>query len=347
MSDMNAHNPPVSVVIPAYNAEDMIGLCLEGLAAQSHPQSEFETIVVDDGSTDGTAEVVGRYDVRLIRQENRGPAAARNRGASEARGEILLFTDADCVPDAGWVEAQTRVFDDTSVTACKGVYRTEQRSLTARFAQVEFEERYELLGRAGKTDMVDTYCAGFRTEVFREFGGFDESFPVANNEDTDLAYRLSAQGHRLIFNPAAVVRHLAHPDCPLGYWGLKFKRGYWRMAVYRRFPGKMLSETYTPSGLKLQVIATGLAAMAAVASPFFPKVGVPVLIAAVAAVALAGLRLFRTAFRHDRAVCLLLPFFIVLRASALALGSAAGLVFPGGRERRQAPARQHADAGSS
>lgn len=77
-----------SVVVPAYNAESTIGSCLEALLNQSLPREQYEIIVVDDGSTDGTAGVVRKYPVRLIQQENLGPAAARNVGAQEATGTI-------------------------------------------------------------------------------------------------------------------------------------------------------------------------------------------------------------------------------------------------------------------
>ena len=93
---------------------------------QSVPASEYEIVFVDDGSSDETAAIVSRYPaVRLLKLGvNRGPAAARNAGLREARGDIILFTDADCAPAADWVEAMRRPFRDPEVAGCKGVYRT-------------------------------------------------------------------------------------------------------------------------------------------------------------------------------------------------------------------------------
>jgi hypothetical protein len=79
----------------------------------------------------------------------------------------------------------------------------------------------------------------FKKEIFQSLGGFDTRFPVANNEDTELSYRMAAQGHRMVFNPRAVVCHLNHPDSILRYLRLKFSRGFWRMMVYRMFPDKI------------------------------------------------------------------------------------------------------------
>ena len=98
-----------SVIVPAYNAAGTLPACLHALLHQTIARDEYEVIVVDDGSTDGTGETVPQSEVVLIRQTHRGPAAARNGGIRVARGELLLFTDADCVPTPNWIEAMTVV----------------------------------------------------------------------------------------------------------------------------------------------------------------------------------------------------------------------------------------------
>lgn len=323
--------PNYSVVVPAYNAGATVRLCLEALLRQSVGTPAYEVLVVDDGSTDDTAEVLKDFPVTVIRQPNRGPAAARNHGARRARGEIILFTDADCVPREDWVAQMAKPFADAGVCAVKGAYRTSQSALVARFAQVEFEERFELLKRADAIDMVDTYSASYRKHLFERMGGFDESFPVANNEDTDLSYKFSAAGLRMVFNPDAVVFHLRHPDTLPRYLRQKFWRGYWRMVVYRRFPGKMVKDSYTPQALKFQVLALAGAGLLAPAGLLFPP--------ALGAAALSLLLFFastvpfaRFAARRDAAVAALSPFLLALRAGAIGLGVLRYAVF----ERRRA-----------
>jgi glycosyltransferase involved in cell wall biosynthesis len=153
------HRPQVSVVVPAYNAADTLSLCLSALARQDFPAEDYEVVVVDDGSTDATADVARRSGVRVFSQPNAGPAAARNHGAQEARGEFLLFTDADCAPVPGWVRALTAPFADPQVAGAKGAYLTQQRSIVPRFTQVEYEDRYDRMTAVESIDFVDTYSA--------------------------------------------------------------------------------------------------------------------------------------------------------------------------------------------
>jgi glycosyltransferase involved in cell wall biosynthesis len=315
--------PDFTVVIPAYNAASTIDRCLNALMHQTVERERYEVIVVDDGSTDDTAERASRWGARVIRQANAGPAAARNRGATEAQGTLLLFTDADCEPTAQWLAEMTRVFDSPEVMAAKGSYKTKQRSLAARFAQLEFEERYDQLEQHASIDMIDTYSAAYRTETFHKLGGFDPVFPMANGEDLDLSYRLAATGARMVFARRAVVYH-QHPDSLRRYIRVKYTRGYWRMLVYTRYTGKILKDTYTPQTLKLQSALIGLVAL-----------GVPVGLASVlwSQILILGglLGVFATAvpfalryYRLDPIAAALSPGFLFARATAIGLGAFVG-----------------------
>lgn len=240
-----------SVVIPAYNAEGVIGSCLEALRSQRIRPGEI--IVVDDGSTDGTSAVANKFKgVRTLRQKNKGPAAARNLGASKASGDIILFTDADCVPDKKWVERMLEPFKDKNVAGVQGAYRTRQKSLVARFSQAEIEDRYKRMKRGDSIDFIGTYAAGYRRSIFKSFGGFDESFPKASGEDPELSFRVAEKGHKLIFNPSAIVYHI-HPDSLGKYLRQKYWRAYWRVLLYKKHPGKAVKESYTPQTLKAQI----------------------------------------------------------------------------------------------
>jgi cellulose synthase/poly-beta-1,6-N-acetylglucosamine synthase-like glycosyltransferase len=317
----------VTVVIPAYNATKTIGDGLQAFARQSFQAAEVEIIIVDDGSTDGTPEYVERYAatwgdeqprLRVIRQAHQGPAAARNLGAQAAQGEFLLFTDADCVPHVDWIKEMVAPFDSPDIAAVKGAYKTKQKSLVARFAQAEFEARYRQLAAAKYVDVVFSYSAGFRLEVFRTIGGFDTSFPVADNEDTDLSYRVATAGYRIKFNPAAIVYH-QHPATLKQYLRKKQSRAYWRVMVYKRYPGKALRDSYTPQTLKLQIgsVVLGLAAMGLM--PFVPMASY---VAALAGglFAVTALPFIWQLPREDPGLRVAAPFLLVCRAVVMASG---------------------------
>jgi glycosyltransferase involved in cell wall biosynthesis len=307
-----------SVIIAAYNAINTIELCLNALTQQSIDKKEYEIIVVDDGSTDRTSDIVKQFPFKYFWQENQGPAAARNKGAQEARGEIILFTDADCIPQYNWTEEMVRPFDDSNVMAVKGAYKTHQKALTARFAQVEFEERFEMLKKVVSIDMVDTYSAGYRRSIFLSLGGFDPSFPVANNED--LSYKMSQASYKMVFNPNAVVYHLNHPDSIKRYVRLKFWRGYWRMVVYKKYPNKMLKDSYTPQTLKLQIMFLFLSLICLPLMGWQPHLMFYPLTLSVAGFVLSALPLTVWALRKDLFVGIFSPLMIFVRAASLGLG---------------------------
>ncbi len=311
-----------SVIVPAYNSEKTLDRCLESLMHQSMDRSRYEVILVDDGSTDQTSSIAKAHDIKYHYQANTGPAGARNNGASLASGAIILFTDSDCEPDHFWLESMTRPFLDPEVSGVKGAYKTLQKEITARFAQAEFKDRFELLKKSDSIDMVDTYSAAFRKSVFIEAGGFDLSFPVANNEDTDLSYRLASSGHRLVFNPDAIVYH-THPDTLKKYLKLKYSRGYWRIIVYARFPEKAIKDSYTPQVIKIQsLLMAGFFAL----TPFyfFSNPLQPLALLIPGAVMGSALPFAITVFKADRVVGILSPVFCLLRAAVFALGSLHG-----------------------
>lgn len=323
-SDGSPRDTRFSVIIPAYNAETTLSSCLAALADQSISEGDYEVIVVDDGSTDGTSKIAEGSNVKYIFQTNQGPATARNRGAREAEGDLILFTDADCVPDRNWIREMASPFSDPDVVAVKGAYRTRQAELAAKFAQAEFEDRYDLLQKSPSIDMIDTYSAAFRKDVFLNMGGFDQSFPVANNEDTDFSYRLAGAGYKLVFNPRAFVYH-THPATFIGYLKIKFWRGYWRMVVYRRYPNKALKDTYTPAVIKVQTLLMALSLPFIPLSGFVPNLIYVALLAWVIIFISSFPFSFKT-FKKNRIVGFISPAVVLVRSLVFATASLSGMV---------------------
>ena len=299
-----------------------------------------EIIVVNDGSRDNTAKTVESYSgVRLINQANAGPATARNRGANEARGTIILFTDDDCVPTSDWLEAMLKPFEDADVVGAKGVYRTNQKSLVARFVQIDYEDRYRLMAAHESIDFVDTYSAAFRRDRFLEMAGYDTSFPLACAEDIELSYRMAARGWKMKFVPNAVVYH-THPDTLLKYLKKKYKFAFWRVLAVRKNPGKAMKDTHTPQLMKLQLLFAP-ALFVGIAIDLLVRPRVPMSGIVLALFLVSTLPYALRTIRKDPIVGLLSPVLLAARACAQVLGVAVGLIY-GHRKLAQVSTRSQA-----
>jgi len=336
-----AATPEVSVIVPAYQAGKTIDRCLQSLARQTVAPETYEVLVVDDGSTDDThARVAAHSGVQLLTQDHAGPATARNLGVQHARGAIVLFTDADCEPAQDWLECMTASFGDLEVAGAKGAYLTRQRELVARFVQIEYEDKYDLMRRRmaeqNGIDFVDTYAAGYRRDILVASGGFETRFPCASVEDQELSFRLAQQGHKLVFVPAARVYHWGHARNVRDYWRKKFSIGYWKVLVHRRYPEKMWQDSHTPQVLKAQILLAGIGALCLLGSVLWSPL--------LWGLALSGC-LFLTstlpfvykAWAKDPLVGITSPGLLFVRALALGTGFAAGLAAnrrPGGSSGR-------------
>lgn len=200
--------PAISVVVPTYNRSASLHRLLEALSECEVPDGGFEVIVVDDGSSDDTAAVAGRAGVRVryVRQDNAGPAAARNRGWRQARGPIVAFTDDDTLPDRRWlVELVDEMTARPELSALGGNVLPMRRSFLADFVQLD-----RLVGHGADERGVRfliTANAAYRRDALRDVDGFDEGFPMAAGEDTDLSFRMRKHGGALGVTEGATVLH--------------------------------------------------------------------------------------------------------------------------------------------
>lgn len=318
-------NESFSIVIPTFNGASRIGRCLDALVRQIASRTA-EILVVNDGSTDNTAEIVGSYpQVRLITQANAGPAAARNRGAQEARGKIILFTDDDCVPMPNWVEEMIRPFRDPEVIGVRGIYRTHQKQLAARFVQIDYEDRYRIMAREPFIDFIDTYSAAFRRDRFLEMNGYDTSFPVACAEDVELSYRMSTRGWKMKFAPEAIVYH-THPDTLSRFLQKKYKFAFWRVLAVRKNPSKAVKDSHTPQLMKFQLLFAP-ALLCALVIDFLARPALPLSLIVVAGFLLSTLPFAFRAMRKDFVLGLCSPALLAARSCAQFLGVTTGLIY--------------------
>lgn len=342
MSNFSAANSSIraSVIVPAYNAEKTLGECLAALEKQSVPRDRYEVIVVDDGSRDNTAAVARSFGVRVLQQSNQGPAAARNVGAKIAQGEILLFTDSDCIPTYHWLERMLSPFADPSIVAAKGSYQTMQREWVARLVQAEYEEKYQRMARERYIDFVDTYSAAYRRDAFIAAGGFDTAFPVPSAEDQEFSFRLASLGHKMVFVPEAVVLH-RHPSLWFRYLERKYRFGYWRVLVHWKHPKKALRDSHTLQVQKVQMALAGLVLLGAITSAV-ARDGVLVAGFSTGAFLVSSLAFIKRAADKGPLLGVLAVPFLFLRAYGLLVGVAAGaLTLPFRMNARRIKTQRH------
>ena len=240
--------PFVSVIVPARNEEQAVSACIESLLRQDYPKDRYELIMVDNDSTDGTAARIKAYPVTYVfERAGHSAAAARNRGLQEASGEILAFTDADCVAAPSWLRHGVAGFADAQIGSVAGDIHGYPPETTA---QRYVEERRALSQAWAMTEAFRPYAqtasAFYRTSVLDRIGTFDPVLKVG--EDADLAWRMQERlGLQVAFRPESVVFH-KHPETIRELLRQRRGYGYSSVVLYLRYQERMerwtLKHTY-------------------------------------------------------------------------------------------------------
>lgn len=165
--------------------------------------SDFEIIIVDDGSKDGTEKMMKRFKskptLRFLHQKNEGPAVARNRGIGAARGRIIAFTDDDCQPSPDWVESIVR-----SMHGADGIEGKTTSPWSGKLTP------FTRLNRNERGGHFSTCNIAYKRDVLEDIGGFYEEFDKPYREDSDLAFSVIEKGYKIKFDKHVVVEHPAY-----------------------------------------------------------------------------------------------------------------------------------------
>jgi cellulose synthase/poly-beta-1,6-N-acetylglucosamine synthase-like glycosyltransferase len=238
---MSTFTPTVSVVIGVYNGADMIGDCLESLLNQNYPRDAYDIIVVENGSTDNTAEVVTRYPVRFFQNEVRGLAPARNLGLAKSEADIVLTTDADCIAHPDCLAELVKPYADPQVGGVGGAilsYDGGNRSVVEMFS----DECTPLVNfSSGENEFLPRLCgahASYRRQLLNEVGGFNPN--MLTGEDVDISWRIQLEtGVKLVYAPKSIIYH-HHLSSQAGLARLYRHYGFGEIlldTMYGKYPG--------------------------------------------------------------------------------------------------------------
>ncbi len=227
-----ASAPFFSIVIPTYNRPERLGDCLRSLTQLEYPRDRFEVVVVDDGSSTPLDTVIeplrSQLNITLLRQANAGPAAARNAGAQQAQGELLAFTDDDCMPARNWLSGFAHHLAQVPDAMVGGrSLNALPENLYSTASQALIDYLYSYYSDPQKEMFFASNNIALSRSLYSSVGGFDTAFPLAAAEDRELCDRWQQQGYSMCYAPEVTLRHAHHLSLK-SFWRQHF--GYGRGA---------------------------------------------------------------------------------------------------------------------
>jgi glycosyltransferase involved in cell wall biosynthesis len=243
------YQPFVSVVIPVFNGERTIRVCLESIIAQDYSRGNYEILIVDNNSNDSTCSIVQEYPVQLIHERNTQTSyAARNKGISAAKGDIVVFTDADCKASSNWLTQIVSPFSDLRVVGVGGkVLDSEPQNDVELFLfNLQMFSHYQK--ENSFLPVIMTNNAAYRRDLLLKMGCFKANLFTA--ADIDLSWRLQLETNgKVVFNEQAVIYHMQRNS--ISGMAKQFRRHgfgevfldamYRNYSGYKRTPKKQLS----------------------------------------------------------------------------------------------------------
>lgn len=246
----------VSIVIPTLNSP-IIHQIIESLKTLKNVSALYEVIIV------------GRDDLGLIpidrsfyfdhTERPYTPAEARNRGAHQASGDILVFLDSDCVIHPDWLDKLTRHFTVTNLAGVGGGVRFKMDNYWNRADNFTLFHEFLDTQPAGFRKQLPSLNFAIRKDIFFQFGGFDERFPLPAGEDFDLTYRITQAGYTLFFDPEAWVMHIPARNSVRALWQHSYKMGLYSSKIDPRYQNGYGLPSWLRNRLALRGLSPALA----------------------------------------------------------------------------------------
>ena len=267
--------PFVSVVIPARNAEDIIDNCLKSLREVDYPKDRMEVIIADGLSTDRTGEIAESYRAKVIANPGLRVVSGRNIGFEAAQGELIAFSDADCVMDRYWLKNSIKYFEDERVAGIGGPNLIPQsESAFGKAAGLLFDYA-SAFGGGAPTRVYDKVIesrahgsnAIYRANVLRRVMPIDED--MFEGEDVVMNQRITRLGHKLLYVPDVIVHHYRRAT-PRKWWSQMYRYGLGKILMKRKISGT-ITPIQVALGLTIPILIIISIALA-ILNPWFPLI---------------------------------------------------------------------------
>ncbi len=302
----------VSVIVPAYNATKTIDLCLKSILKQNF--SDYEVIVVDDGSTDDTREKVKKYPVRLVSKPHGGTPAARNAGFKVSKGDILVFVDSDCVAKKDLIAKLIEPLKDPKIGVTQAWWEVANKGKL--IAALVFKTYEYFTRNLEYPDFLWFYCFAIRRELLQKLGMFDVAW--IRIEDVAFAYKVIKEGYKIYLMKEVRIGHFFR-ETLLAHVKVHIRNAREKFLLVNKSKKFRDQRANVPEYMKLGVHALMLLALF-----FIPLTPAPFLVLLLLSLA-SHLPMAVWAMRDSWKYLLIVPFEFITKLSWVA-GSVAGLV---------------------
>lgn len=223
----------ISIIIPCFNEADNIGTCIDSIESQ-HYDGSFEIIAVDNGSTDNTVGIIKDMGIILEHAQKKGPAAAKNKGIKKAKGDIIVFIDADCIAHPDWIKNIISPFNDREIGCVAGeISAHKPQTIIEEFLTKKKHLSQSINISHSFRPYAATANAAYRKEVFEKVGLFDER--LFTGEDADMSWRMQLESRfKLKYCPEAIVFH-PHETELKSLFRQKERHAYGSVMLYKKY----------------------------------------------------------------------------------------------------------------
>lgn len=255
MRQMLQKFPSVSIVVTVYNAERTINKCLDSIMKLERFNDKLDVVVIDDGSTDNSANLVSKYPVRLIQKKQGGYPSAMNTGIRAAHGEIVVIVDSDIYVARDWLTKILEEFNDPKVGIVSGYVATAPtKKFWAKLAGYELEARYRKL-KTKYVDHISSTCTAYRKKLFNDIGFFNEL--LKRDSDENLAHRAHRKGWKIVFRKDAKCFHTWKGSLK-SYFKQQLNDARYAVKIIREAPELLRGKKIQPVSLYVPVVLTFL-----------------------------------------------------------------------------------------